>query len=75
MTKGYTSIKKKFHLRFWDKTYVLGWAYFWKYNVIDRILLRAIEMTYKGLHFRKGQWNFGKGQAWGKTNMHLRNNL
>jgi len=36
------------------------------YNVIHRILLRAIEITYKGLHFGNAQWNSAFGQPEGK---------
>ena len=34
--------------------------------VIHGILLRAIEITYKGPHFGEPQWNYAFGQAWRK---------
>ena len=64
MPKGYTSVKEVLLtiLREKHERYVLEWSYFWMYNVIHRILLRAIEITYKGLHFGKAQWNSAFGQ-------------
>lgn len=54
--------------------HLLGWSYFWIYNVIHRALFRAIEMTYKGLHFGKPQWDSALGQAWGRKLRILENN-
>lgn len=69
MPKGYTSVKEKFCLQFWEKKhkrYVLGWSYFWMYNVIHRIRLRANWNHLQWIAFWKGTMELCLWTAWGK---------